>query len=275
MDELNLDENRSGKSGEATEPQQRSHGALSFIAGLVIIALAVTGIVFTVSKISSSYKQKKAAEKQALLASYTDFVIPVLAVDPSVFDDIASAPMSELIEISIWSIISGHMNANNYSYASDSLSIPQTEVEAAFTHYFGTEIAIEHMSVEGYGYEFAYDKASSSYKLPLTGLTPLYTPTVTDVESKTDSVVLTVGCVNSSFWMQGTDGSLSAPSPDKYLRITLRGTEGNYRISAIRATGIPETAFAGSGLITAVPATEALSTAESAAKTTQPGSTAG
>lgn len=254
MDIHASDSGAPGFSGSEA-PSPHKPGKLSFVIGLIIIAFAVVGIIFTASKAVAAYREKRDSEKSQLLASYTDFAVPVLAVDPSVFDDITNAPMSELIEISIWSIISGDMNANNYSYTSDSLSIPQTEVEAAFIKYFGTAITIEHMSVEGYGYEFAYDGASSSYKLPLTGLTPIYTPSVTDIETKTDSVVLTVGCINSSFWMQDADGSLSSPTPDKYLKITLRGTQGSYRISAIRTTGTPETALLDPGIITAVQTT--------------------
>ena len=76
----------------------------------------------------------------------------------------------------------------------------------------------------------------------MTGVTPIYTPDVIAVQKSTDTVVVTVACLAGDAWAQAENGEMVAPSPDKYLKITLRETDGNLFISAIQNTSAPETA---------------------------------
>jgi hypothetical protein len=78
--------------------------------------------------------------------------------------------------------------------------------------------------------------------VPLTGVTPLYTPDVIDKTILPNSIVLTVACLAGDAWEQGENGEMKAPVPDKHLKITLREKDGAYYISAIQNTSTPEIA---------------------------------
>ena len=54
--------------------------------------------------------------------------------------------------------------------------------------------------------------------------------------------MLTVACLAGDAWEQGEDGEMIAPTPDKYIKITLREKEENLYISAIQSTTTPEVA---------------------------------
>ena len=107
---------------------------------------------------------------------------------------------------------------------------------------FGTEVTPVHGTIEGYGMAFVYDSAKGVYTVPLTGVTPLYTPDVIEKTTVPNSVVLTVACLAGDAWEQGENGEMKAPVPDKHLKITLREKDGAYYISAIQNTSTPEVA---------------------------------
>lgn len=224
----------------------------SLAAGLIVIVFAVVGlacsIIFAVNKIVDYTKQKE----QIKFNEYSSLLISAAAIDIAPFDDITGADMKELVEMSVWSIIGSAENPNSFEYKSGSLVVPAEAVESAFTHFFGTQRTIEHMTVQGYGYEFTYNTTENAYYIPITSLTPLYTPKVTDIEKKGNAVTVTVGMVNSDKWLQNSEtGDLSTPAPDKYVKVTFREESGNRYISAVRTLSAPETATIDTANVTA------------------------
>lgn len=213
------------------------------VLGIIVMLLAILGVVITIVFIAHNVKEKKEEEQEALLNSYNSFLIPVAAIDPTGFDDITTAPMSELIKIAVWSIIDTDLDPNAYDYSSGNLAIPVAEVEAAFSKYFGNQVQIEHTTVEGYGYCFTYNKDNSCYYIPLTGIAPVYTPKVVSVSNENGVTKLVCGLVYASAWQQDySTGKMVSPDPDKYIAITIRAQSGGTYIGSISSSGKPETA---------------------------------
>lgn len=240
------EENHGITAGNEEIKEQPTHGGRkksSLAAGLIVIFFAAVGlvcsIIFAVNKIGDFTAQKKQKE----FNEYASVLISAAAIDIAPFDDITGADMKELVEMSVWSVISDAENPNSFEYKSGSLIVPSATVEAAFTRFFGKQRTIEHMTVQGYGYEFTYNTTENAYYIPITSLTPIYTPKVTDVEKKGNSVTVTVGLVNSDRWLQNSEtGDLSAPEPDKYEKVIFREENGSRYISAVRSLSAPETA---------------------------------
>lgn len=216
---------------------------LGFIVGLLIMIFAALGVLGLVLLGVSAVKQAGNEKKLRQYAEYNEFLIPAAAIDIQPFDDIIHASMSELVEMSVWSKLNSDLDPDAYEYADGKMLLPAQEVAAEFTEFFGSEIAIEHSTVEGYGYEFTYDAAKDVYYIPLTTITPIYTPVVSGVEKKGGSVTVTCGLANASLWSQDKlTGEMKAPEPDKYIKVTLRSTGGEMFISAIQSSSTPETA---------------------------------
>ncbi len=237
---------------------------LSFFFGLTVVVFSLIGFFGCIFFSLNFFGNKSAQKKKAEFSRYDNFLVAVAAVDPDSFDDITAASMDELIEISIWSIMRSDMEPDKYDYSSGELAIPVYDVEQAFIKYFGTQVAIDHRTVTGYGYEFSYSAEDGCYYIPLTTLEPLFTPEVTEAETKGDTVILTVGFINASSWKQDSvTGEISRPEPDKFVKITLRTSGQTSFISAVRSSSLPETAIV--GVVTTAPATEALTSEEATA----------
>lgn len=213
---------------------------LAFPIGMLIAILAAIGFVTVV--ISAVKGIDGAIEKSQKLEEYEKMLTPVVLIAPDTFDDITKADMNQLVEISIWSLLKSDISPEKYESTGDGILIPKEDIEAQFIKLFGTEVTPVYSTIEGYGMDFTYDSAKGTYTVPLTGVTPLYTPDVIEKTVTPNSIVLTVACLAGDAWEQGENGEMKAPVPDKHLKITLREKDGAYYISAIQNTSTPEIA---------------------------------
>ncbi len=213
------------------------------LVGVLVLALAVVGAAHLVTLAVSHLKENATQREQEEAAVYNGFLTPAAAIDIAPFDDVADADAASLLSLAVWSVLYGENDPGAFSYADDgSPLLPVSLVEQAFTRYFGPTVAIQHGTVEGYGYAFTYDPSKNAYRIPLTTITPIYTPRVTEVVSRGDAVVLTCGFVNAAVYEQDPlTGELKSPEPEKFLKITLRGPENARYISSVQNLDAPET----------------------------------
>ncbi len=227
------------RSTPKKKSKKRAH-PWAFWLGLLIAVLTVIGLVTVVLLGIGAVKTVSAKVKN--IDEYNKMLIPVVMNDPDMFDDVSKADMGQLLDISIWSILRSNLSPDKYSYVENNMIIPEADVTAEYTKLFGTEVPPVHATVSGYGYEFVYNSAEKTYSIPLTGIEPTYTPRVTDVEKKSNTIVLTVAYLAADGWKQDAQGNMVAPEPDKFVKVTLRESGGNYYISAMQMTSTPETA---------------------------------
>ncbi len=229
-----------------TRPHRKRLHPWAFPLGLAVAALAIVGAITLISLGVNGIKEL--TDKSAQKAEYESFLTQVVRNDPDPFDDISKANMSQLLEAAIFEFLEASKNSTNtYEYSSvDPVGqiIPQDKIEEKFKKLFGSEVTPVHTTILGNGYTLYYDEAKKSYILPLTGIEPIYTPVVSAIDKKGNSIILTVGYVASGEWHQDERGRLNNPEPEKYMKITLRkpDTESGYYISAIQETEALETA---------------------------------
>lgn len=223
------------------EEKKRKHKGThkaAFPVGSLIIILAAIGLVTIV--VSAVKGIGTAIDNSKHYEEYNTILTPVVLIDPDTFDDITKADMNQLMEISIWSLLKSDVAPDSFESNENGLVVPKSAVEEEFVELFGTEVAPIHQTIEGYGLEFVYDTKTECYTVPLTGISPIYTPQVVDKSTSSDTVVLTVACLAGDAWEQGENGDMIAPTPDKYIKITLREQNDNLYISAIQNTTTPE-----------------------------------
>ena len=158
---------------------------LAFPIGLVVVLLALTGLVTVI--VATYNLIDSAVEKSKNYEQYEAYFMPVVHIDPTTFDDVTKADMNELIEISIWSLLKNDNSPDKFESNEIGLAIPKSEVEKEFVELFGKEVTPTHGNVEGYGIDFLYDSVTGIYTVPLTGVTPIYTPDV--IAEKTDFAI--------------------------------------------------------------------------------------
>ncbi len=209
-----------------------------FIAGLLILALAVVGVVNIAGYISGKVNDE-AAEK-AQIQEYARFLTWVVGVDPSSFSDITSANKDDLRNIAICSLMNDEVTTSSYNVTEKGLVVPAADVGAYYASMFGAENQIVHASVVGYGYEFIYDAANSVYYVPITGVTPPFSVRVESAKVTGDFIQLRVGYVGTSNVEIDAQGNLQAAQPDKYADITLKKTRNGYNIISLMAVTVGE-----------------------------------
>ena len=216
----------------------------NYIVGTVIIIFVIIGIVSTAFFITGKLKSKSG--KSEKLSEYKSFISSVIMNDPATFDDVTVADQSQLIGIAIWEILRNNPDPDRYEYSEGDMLLPKAEVEESFIKLFGTDVSISHTTVDGGGIEFKYSDKKGCYVIPITGVTPIYTPKIIEADEKLNSVVLTVGYLAGEDWTQDRDGNMVEPEPAKYMKITLRkNSDKTYYVSAIQSTDAPQTVTAG------------------------------
>ena len=82
--------------------RKRAH-PWAFPLGLLMAVLSITGLVTILVAGVNGISSVK--DKIDNIEKYNTMLTPVVMNDPSVFDDISKADMSQLIDISVWAII--------------------------------------------------------------------------------------------------------------------------------------------------------------------------
>lgn len=214
---------------------------LAFPVGIIAGILAVVGLItvirFTVDTV------RDFTDKTAEKAEFEEILKPVVMFDPDPFDDLTQADVSQLLNCAVWSYLMDKEGSDEYSYSEGNIVVAQEEIENHFKSLFGTEINIAslHSSTDMSEYEITYDAALKSYLLPITGVESAYTPKVYEIEEQGSSKILSVGYINNLAWAQIENGELTAPEPDKYMKITFRESgDKKLYISSIQSVGVQE-----------------------------------
>ena len=118
--------------------------AANYIVGVFVLVFFIIGVASTVSLIAG--RVRKASDNGAKLREYESFIYPVVMNDPDTFDDVSKAQQSQLIAISIWSILQSNLDTDKYSYSDKGMLIPKKDVEEAFQRLFGADVKVNHTS---------------------------------------------------------------------------------------------------------------------------------
>lgn len=213
----------------------------NLVVGIIIAVLALIGAVTLITGIVRGVSASLG--KSDKTDSYKEFIAPVIMNDPDAFDDVINANQSQLISISIWSLLKSGIDPDSFENKNGGMLIPVTLIEEEFTKLFGKDVEPVHQTVEGgQGIQFEYSKKDKAYIIPITGITALYSPMIADVSEKGSSTILTVGYLASEDWRQADNGDMIAPEPVKYMKIYLRKNGDDYYISSIKQTDALETA---------------------------------
>ncbi len=209
-----------------------------FIAGVLVLALAIVGVVAIVEKVVGAVNTE--AEINAEYAEYADFLMWVVGVDPEPFSDITKANKDDLRNIAICDLLSDGVKTGQYEVSEKGLAVPAADVEAHYNKMFGTENPILHGTVVGYGYQFDYDQNSAVYYVPLSGATPPFAVRIESVEKSGGVIQLRVGYVGTGNVEIQPDGSIGAADPDKYADITLQKTDNGYHLISLMTVTVGE-----------------------------------
>lgn len=205
------------------------------IVGIVVLVLALVGVVSLTTSVVRTISN--AFDNSSKIEEYKEFISPVIMSDPTPFDDVINADQSQLLSISIWSLLSDGLDPDDVEYSGTNMLITKELVEKEFVRLFGTDVAPLHQTVDGGdGVQFEYSSKKGKYSIPLTSVDPVFSPMIADVSERGSTVILTVGCLANTDWKQASNGDMIAPDPVKYVKITLRSSGDGYYVSSLKDT---------------------------------------
>lgn len=223
------------------EKHRRSH-KWAFPLGLILTALAVVGAVTLVRMAVNGIQNQLSNQEE--YQRYEEFLSKIIVHDPDPFDSVASVPLaniSQLLDISIWSILKGD-DATPENLPQDdegNMLIDQEKVAAEFEKLFG-ERPPKHASIEGSDFEFIYDPETKVYRVPVTGALNIYSPRVIDAKKTGSNIELTVEYLAfNDFKLDSRGYRIEPVDAAKTMLITLFvQPDESFRVGAIRqATG--------------------------------------
>ncbi|MBR6313666.1 MAG: hypothetical protein IKR49_03395 [Clostridia bacterium] len=213
--------------------QTKRRRALNYIVGALLFFFVVVGMISTVRFFTGKAQHLSIRERQ--LEQYRVLLRPVVMNDPSAFDDVTLANENELLSIAIWNILLQEPDPDKYEYAEGEMLLPKAEVEESLHTLFGADVAVSHGAVDGGGVSFGYSEKKGCYMIPITGVTPIYTPQIEDIELKNERILLTVGYLSGADFTQNEKGEIVTPEPAKRMLVTLRrGKDDRFFISALQ-----------------------------------------
>lgn len=256
---------------ERRERRRRKH-PWAFPLGLAMVLLAIVGLGTVIFFCVQGVRDLSKSGQKAEFDEYQAFLTPIVMFDPDAFDDLTQANPNQLIDCAVWALLTSNLAPDQYQSDAGTLIIPQADVEKEFVRLFGKDVKPVHQTVEGYGYQFAYDAAAGTYTIPITGLEPIYTPQVVSASKQGSTRTVTVAYIASNQWAQDENGNLVPTAADKYMRATLRDNgSGGYYLSALQPTDQPEAVIseiAGSTSAPTAPTTQPPVTEETVPPTT-------
>ena len=210
--------------------------------GAIFALLAVVGLIaimymtFGLSR-SLLDNSKKRAEFDKML-------LPVVMFDPVPFEKITDVDPLTVLQSSLWSTLLGEKRGSFQYDEVKQMIVPASDVDVAAAKLFGPDVKLVHQSFGDYNINYIYDEDLKAYHVPLTGEVGYYTPRVTKVDKKGDTLKLEVGYIPpANVWSVGQTGEKGTIQPDKYMVYELKKNGKNYYLSAIRdvegATLIP------------------------------------
>ena len=213
--------------------QTKRRKALNYIVGALLVLFVVIGVFSTVRFFAGKAQRLSLRDRQ--FEQYRVLLRPVVMNDPSAFDDVTLANESELLSIAIWNILLQDPDPDQYEFAEGDMLLPKEEVEESLHTLFGADVTVTHATVDGGGVSFGYSEKKGCYTIPITGVTPIYTPRIEKIELKNERVLLTVGYLSGADFTQNEKGEIVSPEPAKRMLVTLRrGADDRFFISALQ-----------------------------------------
>ena len=202
--------------------------------GAVILILALIGAGFlcvsawnAIGNLLSNNSKKTELEK---------VLLPVLMFDPAPFDSAETADPTMLLQSSIWAAVLSDTSGKYNVELGESLSIPETDVDAAAARLFGPNVTLTHKTFGELEQNYYYNESTHTYFAPIYTEIGYYIPRVVEIEKKEgDLYSLTVGYVDPH---GGILVSLDAheKEPDKYMiyDVQYNREKDLYYITALR-----------------------------------------
>lgn len=215
------------ESGKKAAPADGGKGReiATVIAGFVLLALAILGVVLSAVLISRAAADARKADLDRQIAVYADRIAPVVLFDAGEFVNTETANNLSLL---IPAYLKARETENQIRAvtATDAYGpnrLPASAVEEAAQDLFGCRVICQTFTLDGLMFEFSENERC--FLSPLTAQIGMYTPSIRSLTETADGAELVVDYVEVG----------SAHEVSKTVRMTLTGKGNAAVITSITA----------------------------------------
>lgn len=189
----------------------------------IFFLMLTLSVAVAVSKLGDGNEYKEVdSPKDNLSETESDYEFyynPIVINDIEEYDEQSVNATDGMITACCWSLIEENGKGKYECFGNKSI-IPSEDVEERLHELFGDKMKIENRTVKSGETEFVF--SDGSYYVPITGFVPLYFPKLIDVKEDKEGVILTVGCMKSTDYLQNSKGKMVEPEVSKKLKIWLK-----------------------------------------------------
>ena len=202
------------------------------VLGLVVTFFVVIGLIssivavvnFTRGLVNSTAKKEEFAQ----------VIFPLVIVDVPEFESPTALDNSAIVSSAIWAFVVDDTDKSKYQKDDlGSLVVPDVDVEYYIRKLYGSEVPIQHQSVEDASISMVYDAERKAYIIESTPKYLPYTPRVDKIVREGELYTLTVSYnLPDAMWnMNRGDRPYTV---DKVMEYRLKKVEDNYQILSVK-----------------------------------------
>ncbi|MEG1953410.1 MAG: hypothetical protein RR115_04150 [Hydrogenoanaerobacterium sp.] len=200
-------------------------GAVVFVMAVVGVITVAIGSVNLTGRLLDNSKEKQKLEH---------FLLPLVMLDPGDFESPQQADPLMILQSSIWSVLLSK-NRDDLTKDDQGVVVAASDVEVQAAKLYGTEVKLQHQSIDNYEEQIKYNPETKMYSIPMISQMAVYTPRILKVSSKGDIYTLDVGYIPpGNLWQTDADGNTYEPDPDKVMTVVLKKVKSGYNIISIK-----------------------------------------
>ncbi len=200
--------------------------------GELVYVFAVVGLIAIVYTLWALVSGLFSTEGDILM--YTDFIQPVVMMDPAPFDSPSNLSNDMILRTSMMSALLDE-KAADYEYDEmGQLLVPAADVTAAAYDLYGSQAVMEHASFDDLNYEGSYlfDPVDMVYRVPSIRKVG-YVPVIENVEKSGSTIDITVGYEpQGNVWINGK--SIAPLDINKYMVYRLHSSAEGMHIESVK-----------------------------------------
>lgn len=202
------------------------------VLGLLVTFFVIIGLVSSIVTVVNLTKQlvNSTAKKE----EFAQVIFPLVIVDVPEFESPTALDNSAIVSSAIWAFVIDDVDKSKYQKDDlGSLVLPDVDVEYYIRKLYGSEVPIQHQSVEDASISMVYDSEKKAYIVESTPKYLPYTPRVDKIVREGDLYTLTVSYIlPDAMWnMNRGDRPYTV---DKIMEYRLKKVDDNYQILSVK-----------------------------------------
>ena len=197
-------------------------GGIVLLFALIGVGITIFFLIGFSVKVAKNYAAPKETSQ-----FYENYLRYVVGIDPQPYSSIKVANADWMLKTAVWATVSED-NVGAYGFtANGRVIVPSSDILKNHEKYFGTSVQPFFHTLTDNGITFEYDSKLNLFYIPKKAIIYIFKPKVININKSGNTVTLTVQYLP-------INGTATSSPPSKTMLYVLNGSNGDYKITAIK-----------------------------------------